>query len=148
MNPVPNTVIYGFPPIHTSGVTAGVSTQGPPIINQITIPYTDEDLQDEYEMKNYHGVAPVVNHVAARDFKAIIMCRALAKKLRVMEGHSSTSLSALEMCLVTDVVILPKFKEPEFEKYKGLDFPNIHKNMYFQKMVAYAIDDKLMVHCF
>lgn len=45
-------------------------------------------------------------------------------------GHNSTSLSSLERQLVPDVVIFPKFKALEFEKYKGLNCPNIHMKMY------------------
>ncbi|XP_050889544.1 uncharacterized protein LOC127094810 [Lathyrus oleraceus] len=158
---LPNLVIYGLPPrftpplegvdtqsIHTSWFTDGVATQGTLVVNQIHISCTDEELQDEYEIQNYHGVPPMVNLVATKDFKAILMCRALEKKLRVMEGHNSTSLSALEMCLVPNVVNPPKFKALEFEKYKGLNCPNIHIKMYYRKMSAYAKDDKIMIHCF
>lgn len=63
-------------------------------------------------MKNYHGEVPIVNPVVAQDSEAIHMCRALEKKLRIMKGHNSTTLNALEMCLVPDMVILPKFKVP------------------------------------
>lgn len=56
--PIPNPVIYGLPPgfvppperthvpppAHTSGVADGVAVQGPPIINQVVMPRTDEEL--------------------------------------------------------------------------------------------------------
>ncbi|KAI5398776.1 hypothetical protein KIW84_064235 [Lathyrus oleraceus] len=56
--PIPNPVIYGLPPgfvppperthvppsAHTSGVVDGVVVQGPPIVNQVVIPRTDEEL--------------------------------------------------------------------------------------------------------
>ncbi|XP_050919305.1 uncharacterized protein LOC127136829 [Lathyrus oleraceus] len=99
-------------------------------------------------MQNYNAATLVVIPTAAQDSEAILMCRALAEKLRILEGHNSTRLSALEMCLVPDVVIPPKFKAPEFEKYKGLTCPNTHLKMYCRKMAAYARDDKLMIHCF
>lgn len=160
--PIPNPVIYGLPlgfvpppernhvppHAHTSGVADGVAVQGPLIVNQLVMPRTDEELQDEFEMQNYNGATPVVIPTAAQDSEAILMCRALAEKLRILEGHNSTRLSALEMCLVPDVVIPPKFKTPEFEKYKGLTCPNVHLKMYCRKMAAYARDDKLMIHCF
>ncbi|XP_050895332.1 uncharacterized protein LOC127101951 [Lathyrus oleraceus] len=160
--PIPNLVIYGLPRgfvpppkrthvpphAHTSEVADGVVAQGPPIVNQVVIPRTDEELQDEFEMQNYNGATPMVIPTAAQDSEAILMCHALAEKLRILEGHNSTRLSALEMCLVPDVVIPPKFKALEFEKYKGLTCPNIHLKMYCRKMVAYARDDNLMIHCF
>jgi hypothetical protein len=52
------------------------------------------------------------------------------------------------MCLVPDLVLPPKFKVPEFEKYMGLSCPKNHLIMYNRKMASYANDDKLMIHCF
>ncbi|CAK8578556.1 unnamed protein product [Lathyrus sativus] len=123
---IPNRMVYGFPHgftpppeathvphlIHISRVTDGVTLQGPPIVNQILTPRTDEEVQDEYEMHNYLRVARMVNPAAAQAFKAIQMCHALAEKIRVLEGHNSSGLGALEMCLVPNVVMPPKFKAP------------------------------------
>ncbi|XP_050877310.1 uncharacterized protein LOC127081067 [Lathyrus oleraceus] len=136
------------PPAHNSGVANGVAAQGPPVVNQVVIPHTDEELQDGFEMQNYNGATPMVIPTTVQDSEDILMYRALAEKLRILEGHNSTRLSALEMCLVPDMVIPKKFKTPEFEKYKGLACPNIHLKMYCRKMVVYAKDDKLMIHCF
>ncbi|KAI5429905.1 hypothetical protein KIW84_034477 [Lathyrus oleraceus] len=85
--PIPNPVIYGLPPgfvpppernhvpppAHTSGVADGVPVQGPPIVNQVVMPCTDEELQDEFEMQNYNGATPVVIPTAAQDSEAILM---------------------------------------------------------------------------
>ena len=65
-----------------------------------------------------------------------------------MEGYDVFDVGALEMCLVPDVVIPPKFKTPDFEKYKGLTCPRNHLRMYCRKMAAYARDQKLMIHVF
>ena len=65
-----------------------------------------------------------------------------------MEGFDAFEVYALEMGLVPDVVNPPKFKVPEFEKYKGLTCPRNHLRMYCRKMHAYAHDQKLMIHCF
>ncbi|KAI5409683.1 hypothetical protein KIW84_055218 [Lathyrus oleraceus] len=85
--PIPNPVIYGLPsgfvppperthvppPAHTSGVADGVVAQGPPIVNQVVIPHTDEELQDEFEMQNYNGATPMVIPTATQDSEAILM---------------------------------------------------------------------------
>lgn len=134
--------------VHTSGVVDGLVAQRPLVVNQIPPPLTDEEIQNKYEMRNYQKVALMVNHVATLYFEAMQICCALAEKIRVMDGHNSTNLSALEMYLVPDVVIPPKFKVLEFEKYKGLNYPNIHLKVYCKNMGAYAKDDKLMIHCF
>ncbi|TYK12200.1 uncharacterized protein E5676_scaffold106G001510 [Cucumis melo var. makuwa] len=47
-----------------------------------------------------------------------------------------------------DVVIPPKFKTPDFEKYNGTTCSKSHLVMYCWKMSAYAHDDKLLIHCF
>ncbi|WRX21806.1 Retrotransposon gag domain - like 10 [Theobroma cacao] len=46
------------------------------------------------------------------------------------------------------VVIPPKFKVPDFEKYDGTKCPVTHITMYCRRMAAYAHDDKLLIHCF
>ena len=52
------------------------------------------------------------------------------------------------MCLVPDVVIPPKFKAPDFDKYRGTGCPSSHLTMYVRKMAAYAHDDKVLIHYF
>ncbi|XP_050919520.1 uncharacterized protein LOC127137069 [Lathyrus oleraceus] len=135
--PIPNPVIYsllpGFvppteithvpPPVHTSGVADGVAAQGPTIVNQVVIPRTNEELQDEFEMQNYNGATLVVIPTAAKDSEAILMCRDLAEKLRILEGHNSTRLRALEMCLVPDVDSLTG---ASLDWYMQLECSNIH----------------------
>lgn len=134
--------------VHTSGVTDGFFAQRPPIINQIPLPLTDEEIQNEYEIQKYQRAAPVVNIVATHDSEAIQMCQTLVKKMRVVEGHNLTHLSALEMCMVPDVVLPPKFKLSEFEKYRGLSCRNIHLKVYCRNMGVYAREGKLMIHYF
>lgn len=90
----------------------------------------------------------MVNHDAAQNSEVMQMCRALVEKIRVMEGHNSTILNALETCLAPDVVFPPKFKVRYLKKYKGLRCPNIHLKMYFKNTVAYDRDNKFMIHYF
>ncbi|MCI91593.1 gag-protease polyprotein, partial [Trifolium medium] len=52
------------------------------------------------------------------------------------------------MCLVPDVVMPPKFKTPDFEKYKGLQCPKIHLKRFCLKMAAHVTNEKLMMHVF
>jgi hypothetical protein len=73
--------------------------------------------------------------------------KAIEERLKSMEGGSDP-LDFSSMCLVPDLVLPPKFKIPEFEKYKGLSCPRSHLIMYSRKMASYANDDKLMIHCF
>lgn len=72
----------------------------------------------------------------------------LEERLRVIEGFNIFEVDVVGMCLVPNVVIPPKFKTPEYEKYKGVSYPRIHLRMFFRKMVAYMDDEKLMMHSF
>lgn len=128
--------LEGFPtqPVHISVVTDRLTAQGQPATSHIPPPHIDEELHNEYERQNYHEAIPMINPVVAQDFEAIQICRTLAQKLRVMEGHNSASMNALEMWLVSDVVIPTKFKVSDFEKYKSLSCPKIHLKMYCRKM--------------
>ena len=72
----------------------------------------------------------------------------MKKELKVLEGYDAFNVDALKMGLVLDVAIPPKFKVPDFGKYKGFTCPKNNMCMYFWKMHAYAQDQKLMTHCF
>jgi len=62
----------------------------------------------------------------------------LEERLRVIEGKISFEFGdVVGLCLVPDVVILPKFKVLEFEKYKGISCPKSHITMYCRKMAHY-----------
>ena len=52
--------------------------------------------------------------------EAAKMYKALEEHLKAMETSKKPGFSAAAMCLVPGVVIPPKFKVPDFEKYKGL----------------------------
>jgi len=67
----------------------------------------------------------------------------------MIEGGDSCEFGdAVGLCLVPDVVIPPKFKVLEFEKYKGATCPKSHLTMYCRKMVVYSHDEKLLIHFF
>lgn len=74
--------------------------------------------------------------------------RVLEERLGAIEGHDAYDLKAFNMWLVTNVVILTKFKVPDFEKCKGLSCPKNHLRMFCRKMAAYSCNDKLLIHCF
>ena len=73
----------------------------------------------------------------------------LEERLRAIEGGGSYEFGdAVSLCLVPDVVIPPKFKGPDVEKYKGTTCPKSHLTMYCRKMAAHAHNEKLLIHCF
>ncbi|XP_073219742.1 uncharacterized protein [Cicer arietinum] len=66
----------------------------------------------------------------------------------IERSNKSYGLEAFDMCLVPDVTIPPKFKVPDFEKYKGNTCPKNHLTMYCRKMASHAHNDKLLIHFF
>jgi len=73
----------------------------------------------------------------------------LEERLQKIEGASACEFGDVAgLCLVPDVVIPPKLKVPEFEKYKGATCPKSHLVIYCRKMAAYAHDEKLLMHFF
>ena len=73
----------------------------------------------------------------------------IEERLRAVEGFGDYPFADMaELCLVPDVVIPPKFKVPDFDKYKGTTCPKNHLKMYYWKMGAYLRDEKLLMHFF
>ena len=73
----------------------------------------------------------------------------IKERLREIEGDGNYAFADMvELCLAPDVVIPPKFKVPNFDKYKGTTCPKNHLKMYSRKMGAYAKDEKLLIHFF
>ncbi|XP_058002272.1 uncharacterized protein LOC131179444 [Hevea brasiliensis] len=74
---------------------------------------------------------------------------ALEERLRAIEGlnmYGSVDVSSLR--LVPDVVVPPKFKVPDFDKYTRNSDPRIHLATYIAKMSGLTKDDRLLVHFF
>ena len=66
-------------------------------------------------------------------------CSLLDKKLKEIEGVNDLgSVDPRELSLVSDVVILPKFKMSRFEKYDGTKCSKNHLATYCNKMVGYT----------
>ena len=60
----------------------------------------------------------------------------LEERLRVVEGFSDYPFANMtDQCLVPDIVIPPKFKVPDFDRYKGTSCPRNHLKMYFARWV-------------
>ena len=73
----------------------------------------------------------------------------MEERLHAIEGGGNYAFDDMaELCLVPDMVIPPKFKVPDFDKYKGTTCPKNHLKMYCRKMGVYAKDEKLLMHFF
>ena len=52
------------------------------------------------------------------------------------------------MSLVPDLVLTPKFKMPEFEKYNGMKCLSTHLFMFCRKITSYTKNEMLLIHYF
>jgi len=77
-------------------------------------------------------VQPRVSQGISQDVEeAKIKLELLEERFRAIEGGGSFGFgNAAELCLVSDLVIPPKFKAPKFDKYKGASCPKNHLTMY------------------
>jgi hypothetical protein len=154
---------YGLPPNYTPPIEGGGHTQPPLVTLTIPVANGNTPLQEASTSQNentppHHTVegtlpvcplpdqiTPAITHLedgSAQKYKA------LEERLKAIEGFSVFGIDALDMCLVPDVVIPPKFKTPDFEKYKGLQCPKIHLKRFCTKMSAHVTNEKLMMHLF
>ena len=63
-------------------------------------------------------------------------------RLKDIEGGGDHTFADMEeLFLVPNMVIPPKFKTLDFDKYKGTTCPKNHLKMYCRKMGVYAKDD-------
>ena len=66
-----------------------------------------------------------------------------------MEGEDIYDMVDVNrMSLVPDLVLSPKFKMQEFEKYNGIKCLSTHLFMLCRKMASYTKNEKLLIHCF
>ena len=64
------------------------------------------------------------------------------KKLKIMEGYNYTkAMNGIETILVPGLVIPPKFKVPDFDKYKTTTDLEQHLMTYVRKMAAHVEND-------
>ncbi|XP_017635885.1 uncharacterized protein LOC108477932 [Gossypium arboreum] len=98
------------------------------------------DLDNMAEMEKKHGKTAK---------KLEDQCRLLEEKFRAMENADyHCGVDANDLSLVPDLVLQPKFKTPEFEKYNGTSCLETHITMFCRKMTGYVNNDQLFIHCF
>ncbi|XP_057452389.1 uncharacterized protein LOC130744214 [Lotus japonicus] len=98
------------------------------------------------EVDQQHPISPTPR--AVEDDQPKGRLQLLEERMRAMEGGNHGFSDASGLCLVPDIVIPPKFKVPEFHKYKGTTCPKSHLTMYCRKMASHTHDEKMLIHFF
>ncbi|XP_016730465.1 uncharacterized protein [Gossypium hirsutum] len=76
-------------------------------------------------------------------------CRWLEEKFKAMESADHhQGIDAKDLSLVPDLVLPPKFKMSELEKYNGTSCFEAHITMFCRRMTGYVNNDQLLIHCF
>uniref|UniRef100_A0A151UE96 Retrotransposon gag domain-containing protein n=1 Tax=Cajanus cajan TaxID=3821 RepID=A0A151UE96_CAJCA len=116
------------------------------------VPYQPQNSNQGNPHQTSEGYQPTcrIEHVQSSE-----KLQMLEERLKIVEGGSYDVGEAVDLCLVPDIEFSPKFKVPEFDKYKGTSCPKNHITLYCRKMPAYArncrhpiSNDKLLIHCF
>jgi len=58
----------------------------------------------------------------------------MKREMKALRGKDAVGQNMYEFCLVPNVVVPPKFKVPDFNKYKGNTCPKVHLTMFSRKM--------------
>ncbi|XP_058746759.1 uncharacterized protein LOC131619709 [Vicia villosa] len=144
--------VNGEPVIGGPGVIPPATNQGNPygppqpipegqatqqIRRAAAIPVLEEDRHEDLFPESELGFP----HDAGRLF------RGLEERMRAMEGQG-LGMDINDLGLVPGVRVPPKFKVPDFEKYKGNTCPKTHVRAYYRKMHVYSEDEGLLMHFF
>ncbi|KAA3478108.1 RNA-directed DNA polymerase (Reverse transcriptase), Ribonuclease H-like protein [Gossypium australe] len=75
-------------------------------------------------------------------------CKWLEEKFKEMEtADYRYGVDATDLSLVPDLVLPPKFKTPEFEKYNGTSCLEAHITMFCRRMAGHINNYQLLIHC-
>ncbi|XP_052481147.1 uncharacterized protein LOC128035445 [Gossypium raimondii] len=145
----------GFTPPHIHAMQRGYPQREPTVLEQPPVPSTHLGQGMFVSNPGANPSDPIVPDLddlveVARlrfdDNNAQDKYRILEERIKAVEGAEVFSaLSAKELSLVPDLVLPPKFKEPDFEKYDGTRSPKAHLIMFSRKMTGYVNDDKLLL---
>ncbi|XP_016676239.1 uncharacterized protein [Gossypium hirsutum] len=76
-------------------------------------------------------------------------CKWLEEKFKAMEtADYRGGIDTKDLSLVPDLVLSPKFKTPEFEKYNGTRCPEAHITMFCRRMTGYVNNNQLLIYYF
>ncbi|XP_017617546.2 uncharacterized protein LOC108462057 [Gossypium arboreum] len=104
-------------------------------------------IPDLYMVEKEDDVTEDLRAEAARQLDE--RCRWLGEKFKTLESAEGYhGINAKDLSLVPDLVLLHKFKMPEFEKYNGTTCPEAHITMFCRRMTGYVNNDQLLIHCF
>ena len=110
----------------------------PPVVH--TTPYNEENI--------FHAAPSEVVGVDERLEGFQDQFLEMQREINALRGKDLFGKTASELCLVPNVQIPPKFKVPDFEKYKGNSCPQSHLVMYARKMSTQTDNHQLLIHYF
>jgi len=106
-------------------------------------------LQNTLEGPQYHPQLHLLHSTTSKNPHAMAKMGKLEERLRAIEGGEDYAFTNLEeLFLVHNIITSPKFKVPDFDKYKGTTCPKNHLKTCCRKMGTYAKDDELLIHFF
>lgn len=131
-------------PTQSQSVHIPLSNEVPIMPENPNIHIDEEGPQFTRSMPKFQNAHLLTKQEHPRIFEAAEIFCDLQKQVRVVKSFSALRLH--DICLVSGLVIPPKFKAPDFENYKGGRCTRHYLVMFYRKMASYTHEDKLMIH--
>jgi hypothetical protein len=125
-------------PQATVCVSQSTMTTPAPVVH--TIPYVSEPVYHAEPTENLEAYGCIDSLQGQFD--------KIQLEIKALRGKDLFGKNAHDLCLVPNVKILPKFKVPEFEKYKGNSCLQSYLVMYPKKMSTQTDNHQLLIHYF
>ncbi|XP_058787978.1 uncharacterized protein LOC131662257 [Vicia villosa] len=122
-------------PVQQTTIPQAIMTATPAVVN--TVPLPNEQI--------FHG-APSEGMGRLEEFEDQFL--EMQKEIKALRGKDLFGKEVNDLCLVPNVRVPPKFRLPDFEKYKGNSCPHSHLIMYVRKTSMHTEDQPLLIHYF
>lgn len=114
--------------------TVVIENVNPPIATSPTQPHlvrisVKNPAIKEHHIVQYGHISPHDENEWPQDTEIVKICHELEERFKAIDGCDTYGFDTLDLCLVKNMVISPKFKTLDFEKYKGISYPKTHLAM-------------------
>ncbi|KAI4312336.1 hypothetical protein MLD38_037153 [Melastoma candidum] len=135
---VPTTAGFPVPRApHVESTVPNPTSRNAAIVDQL---FGEQQQTNAFETRLEAKIATIQEEEARR------MAR-MEERLNAIQGHQAHNWEYANYH-VPQIQVPPKFKMPEFEKFRGNGCPELHLKHFCHKMAVYPVDDKFRIAMF